>query len=174
MAGHSHWAGIKHKKGTLDQKRGVLFSKLLRAISVAAKNEQNPQFNPRLKTAVEKARESQVPQEKIENAIKRASEAADNLEELTIEAYGPEGAAILIEAIADNKNRTIAEIKKSLAESDAKIAEPGGVLWAFESKDGDRQAKFKQEISNESREKIEKMTEELKERDDIQKIYVNV
>lgn len=174
MAGHSHWAGIKHKKGALDQKRGVLFSKLLRAISVAAKQEPSPQFNPRLKTAVEKAKENQVPQEKIENAIKRASEAADNLEELMVEAYGPEGTAILIEAITDNKNRTISEVKKFLSESGAKIAEPGSVLWAFESKDGDWQAKFKQEASNESREKIEKLVEALKERDDVQKIYVNV
>lgn len=174
MAGHSHWAGIKHKKGALDQKRGVLFSKLLRAISVAAKQEPNPQFNPQLKTAVEKAKENQVPQEKIENAIKRANEAADNLEELAIEAYGPEGAAILIEAITDNKNRTISELKKSLSESGAKIAEPGSVLWAFESKDGDRQAKFKQEISNEGRGKIEKLMEDLKERGDVQKIYINV
>lgn len=174
MAGHSHWAGIKHKKGALDQKRGVLFSKLLRAISVAAKQEPDPQFNPRLKTAVEKAKENQVPQEKIENAVKRANETADNLEELTIEAYGPEGAAILIEAITDNKNRTISEIKKSLGESGAKIAEPGSVLWTFESKDGDRQAKFKQEISKESRGRIEKIMEGMKERDDVQKIYVNV
>ncbi len=174
MAGHSHWAGIKHKKGVADQKRGILFSKLLRAISAAAKQEPNPQFNPRLKTAIEKAKENQVPQDKIESAVKRAAEATNDLEELIIESYGPEGTAILIEAITDNKNRTVSEIKKILNENNAKIAEPGSVLWAFENKSGDWQAKFKQEISNEAKDRLQNLISKLEENDDVQKIHVNL
>src|SRR5579864_153859 len=111
MSGHSHWAGIKHKKEITDQKRGKVFSKLLAAISAAAKPEPNPEFNPRLRTAILKAKEASVPQENIEHAIKRAAEAGAALEELTFEAYGPGGVAIIIHAISDNRNRTVQEIK---------------------------------------------------------------
>ena len=113
MSGHSHWSGIKHKKRRRTKKRGLIFSKLLNAVSITARKEPNLQFNPGLRTAVEKAKENGVPAEKIETAIKRASSASDNLEELTMEAYGPEGAAIIIEAATDSKNRTISEVKKS-------------------------------------------------------------
>lgn len=174
MAGHSHWAGIKHKKGAADQKRGQLFSKLLKAVTTAAWQEPSPQFNPRLRTAVEKARENNVPQDNIERAIKRASEIGENLEELIIEAYGPEGAAILIEAATDNRNRTVAEIKKTLNELGAKWADPGSVRWAFENKDGEWQAKFKQNASNETKEKIKNIIAELENRDDIQKVHTNI
>ncbi len=132
MSGHSHWAGIKHKKEATDQKRGKVFSKLLAAVSAAAKSEPNPDFNPRLRTAILKAREASVPQENIERAVKHAAEAGANLEELTFEAYGPGGIAIMIEAISDNKNRTVQEIKTVLKESGGKWAESGSVRWAFE------------------------------------------
>lgn len=173
MAGHSHWAGIKHKKGAADQKRGQLFSKLLNAISIAAKQEPNPQFNPRLRTTIEKARENNVPQDNIERTIKHASESKENLEELIIGAYGPEGVGILIEAITDNKNRTIAEIKKILNEQGAKWAESGSVQWAFENRNGDWQPKFKQRISEEAEEKIKNLIQGLEKRDDVQGIYTN-
>jgi len=176
VAGHSHWAGIKHKKEISDQKRGQLFSKLLNAISIAARQESNPEFNPRLKTAIEKARENQVPQEKISHAIKRAAEDK-NLEELTIEAYGPEGVAILIEAITDNKNRTIAEVKKILNENSAKIAEPKSVLWAFEQIKNNKgmtwREKFKQQVSAEAQEKLQKLVEELLGQNEVQKTHTN-
>jgi len=176
MAGHSHWAGIKRKKELADQKRGQLFSKLLNAISIAARNEPNPQFNASLRAAVEKARENQVPQENIERAIKRASEDK-NLEELIIEAYGPEGVAILIEAITDNKNRTIAEVKKILDENSSKMAEPGSVRWAYEQIKTESglgwQEKFKQQISAETQEKLQKLIEELLEQNEVQEVYTN-
>src|ERR1700740_1748559 len=110
MSGHSHWSGIKHKKEITDQKRGKVFSKLLALISAAAKSEPNPDFNPRLRTAIAKARDATVPQENIDRAIKRASEAAESLEELVFEAYGPGGIALLIEAISTNRNRAVQEI----------------------------------------------------------------
>jgi len=180
MSGHSHWAGIKHKKGAADQKRGLVFSKLLNAISIAAKTETNPQFNPRLRAAIEKAQQNNVPKDNIERALKRATEQKD-LEELIIEAYGPEGSAILIEAITDSRNRTISEIKKILSDNNAKFGEQGSARWAFEPASTEASigeerawiAKFKQEISEESRQKLQELIEELEERDDVQNIYTN-
>ena len=172
MAGHSHWAGIKHKKELADQKRGKIFSKLLNAISIAAKIDPNPEFNPRLRQAIEKAKANQVPQDNIERAIKRAKEAG-SLEELVIEAYGPAGCAILIEAISDNKNRTIAEIKKILNEHSAKIATPGSVLWAFEKTPEGWKTKFSQNIQEPDLEKVKKLIEELENQNEVQRVYTN-
>jgi len=177
MSGHSHWAGIKHKKGAADQKRGLVFSKLLNAISIATKTESNPQFNPRLRTAIEKAQQKNVLKDNIERAVKRASEQKD-LEELIIEAYGPEGSAILIEAITDSRNRTISEVKKILSDNNAKFGEQGSVRWAFENINGDDgiiwQIKFKQEISKDAKQKLQGLIKKLEERDDIQNIYTNI
>jgi YebC/PmpR family DNA-binding regulatory protein len=174
MSGHSHWSGIKHKKEAMDQKRGKVFSKLLAAISIAAKQEPNPQFNPRLRTAILKAKENKVPQDNIERAINKASEIKD-LEELVMEAYGPEGAAILIEAVTDNRNRTVSEVKKILSDAGAKWAEPGSVQWAFNPLAGEKgwEAKFKQEFSPETKEKIAEITEKLNEHGDVQEVYSN-
>ncbi len=173
MSGHSKWSQIKHKKGATDQKRSALFSKLLNAVAIAARNEPNPQFNPSLRAAVERAKENQVPLENIERAVKKASENK-NLEELIIEAYGPEGAAIIIEAVTDNRNRTISEIKKILSDNGAKIAEPGSVLWVFEKTANGWQAKFKQEAAENAKEKIRTLTAELENRGDVQKIITNL
>jgi len=176
MAGHSHWKQIKYQKGATDQKRGALFSKLLRAISVAAREEPNPQFNARLRTAVEKAREANVPQENIEKAIKKADENAA-LEEIFMEAYSGDGIALLIKAVTDNKNRTVAETKNILKNHGAKWAEPGSVRWAFEQKildeTPDWQAKFLQEISDENKNTLLKLISDLENHDDIQRVYVN-
>ena len=197
MSGHSKWSQIKHKKGVTDKKRGQLFSKLSKVITITAKIEPNPQFNPCLRSAIEKAKENQVPQENIERAIRRASESTENLEELTMEAYGPEGSAILIEAITDSRNRTVSEVKKILKDCDAKWAEPGSVLWAFSSSaelrgtdaeergsENDRntfgageskwQAKFPQEISEEGKEKLGKLLEALEEHEDVEDVVTNV
>lgn len=176
MSGHSHWAGIKRKKEISDHKRGQVFSKLLNAISIAAKTEPKPDFNPRLRSAIDKAKENKVPQENIERAIKRASED-ENLEELLVEAYGLEGTAILIEAITDNKNRTMQEIKKILEENNAKLAEPGSVRWAYEQikteSDLTWREKFKQPVSETAREKIQKLIDELLEQNEVQEVYIN-
>lgn len=173
MSGHSHWAGIKHKKGIADQKRGQVFSKLLSAITAAARAEQNPEFNPRLRTVIQKAKEAKVPSENIERAIKRAKESDAVLEELTFEAYGPGGAALLIEAITDNKNRTIPEIKKILNEQGAKWAESGSVRWAFEKKETGFEPKFPQGLNEEDAQKLNVLIEALENHDDIQNVYTN-
>jgi len=178
MSGHNKWSQIKHKKGVSDVKRGNMFSKLLRAISIAAKDEPNPQFNPRLRTAVETAKEYLVPLDNIERAITKASEQKD-LEEMVIEAYGPEGSAIIIEAITNNTNRTISEVKKILSDHGAKFANQGSVLWAFDapvkgSENAEWKAKFPQAISEDSKAKLEKLIEALDEHDDVQNIFTNV
>ncbi|MBI5401237.1 YebC/PmpR family DNA-binding transcriptional regulator [Candidatus Wolfebacteria bacterium] len=174
MAGHSHSANVKHKKDANNQKKGKVFSKLVKLITIAAKAEPNPQFNLRLRTAIDKAKENQVPADNIERAIKRASEAGENLEELLMEAYGPEGAAILIEAITDSRNRTISEVKKILKDNDVKWADPGSVQWAFERGADGWQAKFPQEISEAGKEKLEELIEALEENDDVQNVITNV
>jgi YebC/PmpR family DNA-binding regulatory protein len=173
MAGHSHWAGIKHKKEAEDKKRSKIFSKILAAITAAAKSDPNPEFNPRLRSLIEKAKDAKVSQENIEKAIKRAKESGNAYEELILEAYGPGSAAILMEAATDNKNRTISEIKSILNELGAKWAESGSVRWAFEEKDNKWEAKFKIDLSEEDKNKLEKLLSELKEQDDILEIYTN-
>ncbi|OGY61989.1 MAG: hypothetical protein A2745_01140 [Candidatus Harrisonbacteria bacterium RIFCSPHIGHO2_01_FULL_44_13] len=180
MSGHSHWKQIQHKKGTADQKRGQVFSKLLMAISIAARQEPNPDFNPRLRSAIEKAQENQVPLENIERAIKKASENK-NLGEIVIEAYGPESVAMIIEGITDSKNRTIAEIRHLLNENGAKMADPGSVLWSFSAEGGSASGgekqwkpKFQQSLSDEAKQKLNDLIAKLEEHQDIQKVITNI
>lgn len=137
MAGHSHWAQIKHKKNIIDKKRGMLFSKIAKMIEVAAKSDPNPDKNPQLRVAVERAKQANMPSEKIEYIIKKAqglTQEKSNLEEILIEGLGPEGVGILIEAITDNKNRTIAEIRNILNSYEGRPGQPGSVSWNFQKK----------------------------------------
>ncbi|MDD5430978.1 MAG: YebC/PmpR family DNA-binding transcriptional regulator [Candidatus Pacebacteria bacterium] len=175
MSGHNKWSQIKNKKGAADLKRGKIFSKILRAISIAAKTEPNIQFNPRLRAAVDIAKENQVPLENIERAINKASEEK-NLEDLVIEAYGPEGSALIILAITDNRNRTIAEIKSILSDNNSKMANQGSVLWSFNPPAEGKSwtPKFPQAISEESKQKLEKLLTELDEHEDIQDVITSV
>ncbi len=176
MAGHNKWKQIKDKKGVTDKRRGVTFGKLVNAISVAAKTEPNPNFNRRLKSAIEKAKSENVPQENIERAINRLKENGAELEEMKMEAYGPGGIAILIEAISDSKNRTIAEIKTILRDNNGKWAEPGSVLWAFKEREnhGGWDANFPQETKEGDRIALEKLIETLEEDDDVQHVFTNI
>jgi len=135
MAGHSKWAQIKHKKAILDQKKGQLFSKLANEITVAVRQGgPDVEGNFKLKAAIEKAKSLGMPQENIERAIKRASGIIEheNLEEVFYEIYGPEGVAILVKAITENRNRTTSEIKGILNKFGGKLAEGGAVKWLFE------------------------------------------
>ena len=173
MSGHSHWAGIKHKKEITDKKRGKEFSKLLKLVSAAAQTEPDSNFNPRLRTAVEKARAAGVTADKIENAIARASESKENLEELVFEAYGPGGVAIMIEALSSNRNRMVQEIKKILSDHEGKWAEIGSVTWAFESTAEGKKAKFPQAISEEDAKKLDVLVDALEDHDDVQNVYTS-
>jgi YebC/PmpR family DNA-binding regulatory protein len=136
MSGHSHWAGIKHKKGLADAKRSQAFSKLAKELTVAAKEGgADPSANPRLRTVIEKAREANMPIDNIDRAVKKATGAdAGQLEEILIEAYGPGSVAFLISGITDNKNRTLGELKQILTKNKGKMVEGGAVRWLFELK----------------------------------------
>jgi YebC/PmpR family DNA-binding regulatory protein len=134
MSGHSKWAKVKHQKAVADPKRGKAFSKLAALITVAAREGADIESSPKLRMAVDKAKEIGMPKENIEKAIKRGSgEENENkkLEEIICEAYAPGGSALLIQAITDNKNRTLAELRHLLQENQAKMAETGSVLWLF-------------------------------------------
>lgn len=172
MSGHSKWANIRRKKEATDKKRAQIFSKLSRAISIAARKESNPEFNPTLRTTIEKARQYNMPQDNISRAIKKSSEQAD-LKELVIEGYGPEGVALIIEATTDNRNRTIAEIKKIFSDHNAKWADPGSVVWAFEKEDNEYSPKFPQTISPDSQQKLLAFMEALDDHDDVTEIYTS-
>lgn len=134
MSGHSRWTQIKRKKSLTDAKRGNLFSKLARAISLAASGGQDPATDSKLRLAIERAKSFNMPSGNIERAVERASAAKESfaLHEVMYEAYAPGGGAILIEGITDNKNRTVAEIKHILARHGGKLAETGAVKWMFE------------------------------------------
>jgi YebC/PmpR family DNA-binding regulatory protein len=138
VAGHSKWAQIKRKKGAADAKRGQLFTKLARAITVAARDGGgDPEGNAALANAIEKAKSLRMPKENIERAIARGSGAGGDaaaIESVSYEGYGPGGVAILVECLTDNRNRTAAEIRHIFARADASLGEPGSVAWMFEKK----------------------------------------
>jgi YebC/PmpR family DNA-binding regulatory protein len=137
MSGHSKWATIKHKKGALDAKRGALFTKIIKEITVAAKNGGGSlDANPRLRTVVLKAKEANMPADNIERAIKKGTGELPGVtyEETTYEGYGPHGVAILIEVLTDNKNRTTAEIRNILEKKGGSMSGAGSVSWQFAKK----------------------------------------
>jgi YebC/PmpR family DNA-binding regulatory protein len=136
VSGHSKWSSIKHKKGAADAKRGKLFSKLARALIVAAREGgADPAANLALQNAIEKARSYSMPKENIERAIARGSGAdtdAESFETVVYEGYGPNGVAILVEALTDNRNRTAADVRAAFAKHDGNLGGSGAVAWLFE------------------------------------------
>lgn len=133
MSGHSKWATIKRKKAAVDAKRGKEFTKLIKEITVAARDGGDPAGNPRLRLLTEKAREINMPQDNITRAIKRGTGEMPGVhyEEQTYEGYGPHGIAIVIDTLTDNKNRTVAELRRLFSAHDGSLAETGAVSWMF-------------------------------------------
>jgi YebC/PmpR family DNA-binding regulatory protein len=138
MSGHSKWSSIKHKKGAADAKRGKLFSKLSRAIIVAAREGgADPDGNASLATAIQKARDASMPKDNIERAIARGAGTVSDgevYETVTYEGYGPEGVAVFVEALTDNRNRTAAEVRHVFAKHEGNLGTSGAVAWLFERK----------------------------------------
>ena len=136
MSGHSKWATIKHKKGALDAKRGKIFTRLLKEISVAAKGGGNPDTNARLRTAVAAAKAENMPQDNIKRAILRGTGELEGVsyEEISFEGYGPGGVAIIIEVLTDNRNRAVSEVRHCLAKNGGNLGETGSVKFMFHKK----------------------------------------
>ncbi len=135
MAGHSKWANIKHRKGRQDAKRGKLFTKATKEIMLAAKlGGGDPTMNPRLRMAIDYAKGINMPKDKIETAIKKGTGeiSAGAIEEVMYEGYGPGGVAVLVEAATDNRNRTVADIRKIFSKNGGNLGESGCVAWMFE------------------------------------------
>ena len=136
MSGHSKWATIKHKKGALDAKRGKIFTRLIREISMAAKNGGDAEKNPRLRTAIAAAKAENMPADNIKRAIQRGTGELPGVtyEEITFEGYGPGGVAILVEVSTDNRNRTVSEIRHAFSKNGGNMGEAGSVAWMFHKK----------------------------------------
>ncbi len=172
MSGHNKWSQIKNKKAVTDQKKAKAFTKILAAVQAAAKTETNPDFNPQLRAAVQKAKDASVPMENITRAINRAKD--EPTDELLIEAYGPEGSAFIIKAITNNRNRTMHEVKKLLSDNEGKFAEQGSVQWAFsKDKEGEWTPTFEQALSEEGNAKVMEMMEVIDDHPDVMDIYTN-
>ena len=137
MSGHSKWATIKHKKGATDAKRAKVFAKLIRQVEVAAREGgPDPDMNPSLRTMYQKARDSSVPLDTIEKAIKRATGGLEgvNYESITYEGYAPGGVALLIDVLTDNRNRSGSDVRSTFTKRGGSMAEPGAVAWQFDRK----------------------------------------
>lgn len=182
MSGHSKWAQIKYKKGATDAKRGKIFSKLSRIITLAARElGPDPKTNSKLAAAIEEARKNNMPNDNVDRAIKRATEKdSADLKEVIYEAYGPGGSALLITAVTDNSNRTTNEIKHLLAEHGAKLGGQGSAMWAFDKparpaggSGKDFVAKFPTTLSADDSKKFESLLSALDDQDDVQEVYSN-
>ncbi len=178
MSGHNKWAQIKRQKAVTDGKRSKMFGKIARIIGIAARDKgPDPSTNISLKSAIQKAREINMPQDNIDRAIKKGAGGDEGtaLQEFVYEAYGPGGVALLMTGITDNNNRTSNEIKHLLSTHNAKWANPGSVLWAFEKKEHewDPLDYGLIEISQADTEALYKLMDSLDEHDDIQEIYAN-
>src|SRR5436305_12087624 len=136
MSGHSKWATIKHKKGALDAKRGKIFTRLIKEISIAAKNGGDPDTNPRLRTAILAAKSENMPADNIKRAIQRGTGELPgvNYEEFTLEGYGPGGVAVLLDINTDNRNRTVSEIRHAFGKNGGNMDSAGVVAYMFHKK----------------------------------------
>ncbi|HKT70754.1 MAG TPA: YebC/PmpR family DNA-binding transcriptional regulator, partial [Terriglobales bacterium] len=136
MSGHSKWATIKHKKGALDAKRGKIFTRLIREITMAAKSGGDPDKNPRLRKAISDAKAENMPADNIKRAVQRGTGELPGAtyEEFSLEGYGPGGVAVLVEISSDNRNRTVSEIRHVFGKNGGNMAEAGAVSWMFHKK----------------------------------------
>ena len=173
MAGHSKWAKLKHQKGKTDAQKSKTFSKLVRFIAVEAKKAKGDRTAPGLRTAIEKARAENMPADNIDRAIDKAAGSGAELEPVQYEAYGPGGAAIIIEGYTDSRNRTAQEIKHLLAERGGALATPGAAIWAFTKVEGKLEPTTTVPLSDEDGQKLSELLEALEEHDDVNEVYTN-
>ena len=174
MSGHNKWSKIKHKKAATDAAKSKIFGKFSRLISVESKKCGGDVNSPGLRSAIDRARSASMPSDNIERAVKKGAggDTAD-MEEVVYEAYGPEGCALIITGLTDNKNRTSAEVKHILAKGGAELAAQGAASWAFAREGADWKANSTIPLTEDSCEKLGNLIEALEENDDVQNVYTN-
>jgi YebC/PmpR family DNA-binding regulatory protein len=174
MSGHNKWSKIKHKKAASDAKKSQEFSKLARFLTSESKKVGGDANSPSLCAAIEKARASNMPKDNIERAISKGKgvDAAD-MEDITYEAYGPGGTALVIETLTDNKNRTSQEVKHIFTKHGFSIATPGSAIWAFEKTPAGWSPQTTVNLSEVHNKKLAELTDALEENDDVQKVFTN-
>ncbi len=175
MAGHSKWHNIKRKKEATDAKKGQQFTKVSRLITVAARNGGgDPDSNPSLRLAIEKAKSVNMPKDNIERAIQKGTGGSDGAgyDEIVYEGYGPEGVAFMVFALTDNRNRTVAEIKNIFDKHGGTLGNPGSASYIFDAKT--KEPLFSVPVSDKSViDTLESLTESLEENEDVQDVYFN-
>lgn len=179
MSGHSKWSTIKRQKGAADAKRGAVFAKFSKKITVATKegNSGDPSFNSRLRLETEKAKTAGMPNENIDRAIKKGmgQDGSAALEEAVYEGYGPGGSAFIIEAITDKKTRTVQNIKTIFMKNNGNLGAQGSVAWQFtKNSDGELESSIPLELSDEDLTKAEALYNALEEDDDVTAVYTNI
>ncbi|HVM73656.1 MAG TPA: YebC/PmpR family DNA-binding transcriptional regulator [Candidatus Paceibacterota bacterium] len=174
MSGHNKWSQIKHQKGAADAAKSDMWGKLSRRITVESKAVNGDVTAPGLRTFIEKARKANMPKDKIERAVAKGIDTdAGEMESITYESYGPGGAAIVIEALSDNRNRTAQEIKHILSKNGLALAAQGSALWAFEKNHDGYIAKTTVPLSESDHLSLMKIIEELDAHDDVEMVYTN-
>ena len=174
MSGHNKWSKIKRQKGASDRAKSKIFSKMARAIATASRLANGNTTSPVLRTAIEKAREYNMPTDNIERAIKKGSGAeAEAMESITYEAYGPGGSALVIEALTGNRNKAAQEVKFILSENGFALASPGSATWAFTKESGEWKPNMTVPLSESDSAILEKLINELEDSDEVQDVYTN-
>lgn len=174
MSGHSKWAKIKHKKAITDAKKSKAFGKIVRFITVESKKAKGDVNAPGLRVAIEKAKANNVPGDTIDRAVSKGkTDTSAAMNEVTFEAYGPGGVAIIIEGLTDNNNRTSQEVKQVLSKNGSALAAQGSASWAFTREGREWKPSTMVSISEEDGVKLEALVDALEDLDDIQEIYTN-
>lgn len=174
MAGHNKWSKIKRQKAGTDAAKSKIFSKMARAIATASRQVNGDTTSPVLRTAIEKAREYNMPSDNIERAVKKGSGAeAEEMEAITYEAYGPGGCALVIEALTNNRNKAAQEVKFILSKNGFALAAPGSATWAFTKENDEWIPKQVTPVSEEDSKVLEALIDELEDNDEVQEVYTN-
>lgn len=174
MSGHNKWSKIKHKKAASDAQKSKIFGKLGKLIATESKKVAGDVNSAGLRTAIEKAKEANMPIDNINRAVQKGkTDTGADLEEVVYEAYGPGGVALIIVALTDNRNRTAPEIKHILSKNGLALAAPGSAAWAFSKKDGEYIPNDTLSISESDGGKLEALMEILDEQDDVQDVFTN-
>ena len=174
MSGHNKWSKIKRQKEKTDGQKSKIFGKMVKVITAEAKKAHGVRTAPGLRSAIEKAKEFNVPNDNIERAIKKFSQGGVDMETITYEAYGPGGSAIIIEALTDNRNKASQEIKHILSKNGFALAVMGAVTWAFMHTPNEGWiAQSTIPLSDEDSEKLSVLIDELEDNDEVQDVYTN-